>query len=147
MGQRVNIQYSVDLEDLEVEVSRMIKQTGNKLEQYGEDLGHTVGISGQAPCLTLKTLRKLLEFREGIAKIDYKLEDITNIISGYIRYEVQPAEETNPTTSEEPHSPEPSEEEYKAGLPPNMEQMQQLIDNFKSSMTHGAGVQINEVSD
>ena len=134
MGKRVNIQYSVDLDDLEREVVRMIKETGNKLEGYGEDLGHLVGLSSDEQSLTLKTLKELTEYRVRVAKVDYMLEDITSIISSYIHYKLEPEEEV---PSEKP---EPSEE-HKPSIPPNIERVQQLIDNFKSS------VQIDEVSD
>jgi hypothetical protein len=153
MGKRVNIQYSVGLEDLEMEVVRMIKETGNKLEGYGEDLGHLVGLASDEQSLTLKTLKDLMEFRERIAKVDYMLEDIASIISSYIRYKLEPEEAPAPETpapdawdAPAPETlapdaePEPLEE-HKASMPPNIERVQQLIDNFKSS------VQIDEVSD
>ena len=145
MGKRVNIQYSVDLDDLEREVVRMIKETGNKLKGYGEDLGHLVGLSSDEQSLTLKTLKELTEYRVRVAKVDYMLEDITSIISSYIHYKLEPEEEA-PAEMPTLETPGPDSwskpsEEHKPSIPPNIERVQQLIDNFKSS------VQIDEISD
>ena len=139
MGIRVNIQYSVDLDDLEMEVVRMIKETGNKLEGYGEDLGHLVGLSADRPSLSLGTLKDLMEFRVKIAKVDYALEDMANIISGYLRYELEPEESQLPAM-EAGEQLEPAEETT-AAPPPNIEQIQKMINNFKNSM------ETDEVSD
>ena len=68
------------------------------------------------------------------------LEDIASIVSSYIRYKLEPEEAPTPETLSPDAVPEPPEE-HKASMPPNVERVQQLIDNFKSS------VQIDEISD
>ena len=89
MGQRVNIQYSVDLDDLETEVAAMVKRAAHRLEGCGEELGLSVGLSRKGPCLTLRMLKDLASFREEIVKINHTLEDISNIISSYIQHETR----------------------------------------------------------
>ena len=141
MGQRVSIQYSVDIEDLEMEVATMVKRAASKLEGCGEDLGHTVGVAQQSPCLTVKMIEELTSFRKAIAKIDYTLEDISNIISSYVAYKVQPPEEE--TQLSVPDADEQLEllEEQSDSMPSNIEQIQKMINSFKNSM------ETDEVSD
>tara|TARA_Y100000034_G_scaffold89969_1_gene108340 strand:- start:1119 stop:1541 length:423 start_codon:yes stop_codon:yes gene_type:complete len=129
MGQRITIQYSIDLEDLESEVGKMIKQASQKLEECGKDLGHTVGENGP-PILSLSMLGELINMRERIGKLDYTLVDISNLISSYVQYTAQPPQQP------EVQSPEVSEsdlEDAKEKLQQisKVEQIQEAIDNFK----------------
>ena len=137
MGQRVNIQYSVDLEDLETEVSAMIKRAGSRLEGCGEDLCLSVGVASRGPSLTLRMLDEIVSFREEISKIDHTLEDVSNIISSYIRHKAQPdIEQPIAETDLE------SIKEKMGQIPiPKMEQLENLINDFKSTSEE------NEVSD
>tara|TARA_Y100000296_G_scaffold66162_1_gene78104 strand:- start:1052 stop:1462 length:411 start_codon:yes stop_codon:yes gene_type:complete len=136
MKQRVNIQYSVDLDDLEIEVVRMIKETGNKLEGYGEDLGHLVGLSSDEQSLTLRMLEELTSVREQIMKVDYSLVDIINIISSYVHYKSKPEE-----SPEMDFDLEDIKEKMQDAQAPNMDQLENLINNFKGTSEE------NEVSD
>ena len=129
MGQRITIQYSIDLEDLESEVGKMIKQVSQKLEGCGEDLEHTVGL-GSSENLSLRMLGELIDMRERIGKIDYTLVDISNIISSYVQYAAQPPQQP------EVQSPELSESDLEAAKEklqqiPKVEQLQEAIENFK----------------
>ena len=136
MGQRVNIQYSVDLEDLETEVSAMIKRAGSRLEGYGEDLCLSVGLSSRGPCLTLRMLDEIVSFREKISKVDHTLEDVSNIISSYVHYKSQPEESIDANLSAEA-----IKEKMQQVQVPDMEELESFIEDFKSSP--GA----NEVTD
>ena len=80
MGQRVNIQYSVELEDLQDEVNRLFSGAVSELQS----LPHAslkLGTDG---------LEKVEKFRHKLAKVDIMLGDIHNIIEGYVRFKVQP---------------------------------------------------------
>ena len=80
MGQRVNIQYSVELEDLEREVNRLYSNATTELAS----LPH-------APInLGTEGLEKIESFREKLAKVDIMLRDVQNIIEGYVRFKTQP---------------------------------------------------------
>ena len=83
MGQRVNIQYSVELEDLQDEVNRLFSGAISQLQS----LPHAslrLGTDG---------LDKVDTFRQKLAKVDIMLGDIQNIIEGYVRFRTQPAPE------------------------------------------------------
>tara|TARA_R110002020_G_scaffold82113_1_gene203338 strand:+ start:208 stop:585 length:378 start_codon:yes stop_codon:yes gene_type:complete len=80
MRQRVNIQYSVELEDLQDEVNRLFSGAISELQS----LPHAslkLGTDG---------LEKVDKFRHKLAKVDIMLGDIHNIIEGYVRFKVQP---------------------------------------------------------
>ena len=86
MGQRVNIQYSVELEDLEEEVNRLFHNTGKKLTEI-------------TPCnfdyvsIDLSGIQMIDILRQKLAKVDIMLGDVQNIIEGYVRFRTQPAPE------------------------------------------------------
>jgi hypothetical protein len=86
MGQRVNIQYSVELEDLEEEVNRLFHNTGKKLTEI-------------TPCnfdyvsIDLSGIQMIDILRQKLAGIDLSLRDIQNIIEGYVRFKTQPPPE------------------------------------------------------
>ena len=70
MGQRVNIQYSVELEDLEEEVNRLYS---NAIEQL-------VALPSASLNLGTEGLDKVESFRHKLARVDIMLGDIQNII-------------------------------------------------------------------
>ena len=81
MGQRVNIQYSVELEDLEQEVNRL----------YSNAITHLVSLPNASINLGTEGLDKVDSFRQKLAKVDIMLGDVQNIIEGYLRLKTQPA--------------------------------------------------------
>ena len=87
MGQRVNIQYSVELDDLQDEVNRLFSEATRELEM--------VQPIGGAPVAKLGTdgLDKIEFIRHRLAKVDIMLSDIQNIIEGYVRFKTSPSQE------------------------------------------------------
>ncbi len=87
MGQRVNIQYSVELDDLQSEVNRLFSNAIMELDK--------VQPVGGAPVVKLGTdgLDKIESIRHNLAKVDIMLSDIQNIIEGYVRFKTQPPPE------------------------------------------------------
>ena len=83
MGQRVNIQYSVELEDLEEEVNRLYSNAITKLASLPH-ASLNLGTEG---------LEKVDSFRQKLAKVDIMLADVQNIIEGYVRFKTQPPPE------------------------------------------------------
>ena len=83
MGQRVNIQYSVELEDLEEEVNRLYSNAITKLASLPH-ASLNLGTEG---------LEKVDCFRQKLAKVDIMLADVQNIIEGYVRFKTQPPSE------------------------------------------------------
>jgi hypothetical protein len=107
MGQRVNIQYSVELDELPDEVNRLF---GDAIRQL--DALSPVGGTGT------EGLEKLDTLRHRLAKIDIMLGDIQNIVEGYVRFKTQP---------EHPRVPDsPSEAEEL-----EIEQIEDKIARFK----------------
>tara|TARA_R100000808_G_C2040399_1_gene80261 strand:+ start:38 stop:433 length:396 start_codon:yes stop_codon:yes gene_type:complete len=89
MSQRVNIQYTIRMEDLDEEVQRLLSQVHNVLRDLAcrEDMVPPT----KDKALTLSTLRVIDEHRQKLADIDMRLRDITNIVNGFISYQTQEA--------------------------------------------------------
>lgn len=103
MGQRVNIQYSVELSELQSEVDRLFGRAIKELE--------LVVPVGGTPKLKLGTegLEKLDTLRHRLAKIDIMLGDIQNIVEGYVRFKTQPE---HPRVPDSPSEAEEMKSEY-----------------------------------
>ena len=88
MGERVNIQYSVDMGDLGKEVARLIGETYSSL--------HTVTIEkvpDKDNILSLRTIQMIDEVRQELANIDLRLGDAVSLINGYVSYKSQMIEQ------------------------------------------------------
>jgi hypothetical protein len=95
MGQRVNIQYSVELEELQSEVDRLFANSIKEL-----DLIAPVGCTPKLK-LGSEGLEKLDTLRRKLAKIDIMLGDVQNIVEGYVRFKTQPADSRIPDSLSE----------------------------------------------
>ena len=80
MGQRVNIQYSVDIDELDAEVQRLIERSESRLNRL------LTSFPGGSPALSLETAGAIDSFRAELSEIDYCLNDINKIITGYLSY-------------------------------------------------------------
>tara|TARA_Y100000034_G_C6846811_1_gene383685 strand:- start:710 stop:1087 length:378 start_codon:yes stop_codon:yes gene_type:complete len=98
MGQRITIQYSIDLDDLANEMERLVSQVAENVEETGAWMNHIVGTHAAADVLSLNTVNQLNEAREKLAKADHSLTDISTLISSYIQYQSQPPPEPLPQT-------------------------------------------------
>jgi len=84
MGERVNIQYSVDIGDLGEEVCRLICGAFENL--------NTVNTAIDPPhdnVLSLQTIQQIDEVRQQLGEIDIRLGDAVGLINGYISYKSQ----------------------------------------------------------
>ena len=101
MSQRVNIQFSIDLEELPAEVARLFKQsaahTRSALEAY------TSSDYSDTP-LSITSLNQIDEIRLCLTKADLVLDDLQKIIAGYLRMQTEPSEAATPV--ERPPMPE-----------------------------------------
>jgi UDP-N-acetyl-D-mannosaminuronic acid transferase (WecB/TagA/CpsF family) len=93
MGQRVNISYSIDIEELPQAVTTLITKAQAELETLTA-ANKEWGIE----FLSMETLAKITTLRETMSRADYILNDVSNIINGYIHYQTQPAPTAAPTT-------------------------------------------------
>ena len=97
MGQRVNIQYSIELDDLQDEINRLFSNCISELDK--------VSPIGGTPVVKLGTdgLEKIDFIRRKLEVIDIMLRDIQNIIEGYVRYKTEPhdSKQTEPLNESE----------------------------------------------
>jgi len=119
MGQRVNIQYSVEIDELQDEVNRLF---GNAIMELDK-----VQPVGGAPVAKLGTdgIDKVESIRHKLAKIDIMLGDVQNIIEGYVRFKTQ-----SEPSREVPF--QQSSEELE------MEQLQDKIEMFKKAINENS---------
>ena len=115
MGQRVNIQYSVELEDLEEEVNRL----------YSNAITQMASLPHASLNLGTEGLEKVDSFRQKLTKVDIMLGDVQNIIEGYVRFKTQP-----PPEQETPLQQTPNELEA--------EQLEDQIKEFKEFIVANA---------
>tara|TARA_Y100000034_G_scaffold69992_1_gene84482 strand:+ start:97 stop:411 length:315 start_codon:yes stop_codon:yes gene_type:complete len=101
MGQRINIQYSVDIDNLGEEIERLLRGSFEKIA----DLQSYCVIPQDA--LSLKTLDNVEEMRQKLLSIDSSLRDIVYITSGYVSFQAELAKQQNET---ERHMPEEIDE-------------------------------------
>ena len=80
MGQRVNIQYSVDIGELDAEVQRLVERSRSRLSALVASFPSSTGV------LSLETAEAIDSFRAELAEIDYCLDDVNKIITGYVSY-------------------------------------------------------------
>ena len=125
MEQRVNIQYSVGLGELQGEVDRLFAKAIKEL-----DVAAPVG---GTPKLKLGTegLEKLDILRRKLAKIDIMLGDVQNIVEGYVRFKTQPVSPSYPDS--------PSEAEEL-----EMEQIEDKIARFKEMFDAQSNQELEE---
>jgi len=112
MGQRVNIQYSVEIEDLEDEVNRLFKAAMRNLDFKS--------LMGQ-PSLGTEGIDQVDNLRRKLAKADIMLGDVQNIIQGYVRFKTQPEEPPVPDSPSEAQELE-------------MEQLEDRLSRFKEML-------------
>ena len=76
---RVNISYSVELDDVPKEMDRILVECENKIRTIHEGLGQTIG---KDPVATIKELDTI---RLKMAEVDLQLDDCMQILNGYLQ--------------------------------------------------------------
>jgi len=124
MGQRVNIQYSVELDDLDEEVNRLFGKAIKEL-----DLAAPVG---GTPRIKLGTdgLEQLDFLRRKLAKIDIMLGDVQNIIEGYVNYK------SAPPPQRQPDSPSEAEEMEVEHLEDKIAKFKEILNENTDQKSH-----------
>ena len=100
MGQRVNIQYSVELSDLDSEVNRLFDLVIEDLEAIATGWGR-----GNNVVLDLSGIQMIDEVRQTLTRADVALGDIQKIVQGYVQFKSAP-----PQQEEVPDLPSEAEE-------------------------------------
>ena len=96
---RVSIQYSIELDDLELETDRLLKN----LQQQIRDLGPIV--QGTSSSLSLETVEMISTLQHGLQSVSAAADDLQKIISGFLSFKLQsqtPAESAAGETEQAP---------------------------------------------
>ena len=88
MGQRVNIQYSVELSDLDGEVNRLFDLVLGDLEAIAKGWGQ-----GNNVVLDLSGIQMIDEVRQTLTRADVALGDIQKIVQGYVQFKSAPPQQ------------------------------------------------------
>ena len=96
MGQRISIQYTVDVDELPREVGRLLESAFNDYQLLQADCT----LNAKIPFLSYQMVAKIDHIRLTMGAIDHQLNDASNIISGYLAYKAQP--EASPQQSTPP---------------------------------------------
>jgi hypothetical protein len=96
MGQRVNIQYSVELDDLGDEVNRLFNRPIRDLQE----LFPSNEPSWYVP-MDLTGIAMIEDLRQKISSADAALSDVQNIVQGYVQFKSAPPETETDTPSQE----------------------------------------------
>jgi hypothetical protein len=83
MGQRINIQYSVDIDNLGEEVRRLLECTYTKIDFLREEC------TLPKETLTLKMLADIETLRHKLYSIDSSLQDIAQLVSSYVGFQAE----------------------------------------------------------
>ncbi len=89
MLNRVNIQYSINLDDLPDEVDRIYNNAREILSQIS-----LPNQSGQE-LLTSETLKQLDDTRKKLTSLDHILGDVAGIVGSFVEYEVSQINTSN----------------------------------------------------
>ena len=100
MGQRVTIQYSIDVDNLPNEVKRLMEDVNSQICELREQ-----DVKWAADLLTPAASELIKETREKLSAIDHTLQDVDTIITGYLQYKFAP-----PSPTEQPQQTLPAEE-------------------------------------
>ena len=123
MSQRVNIQYSVRIEDLEEEVQRLASKAFSILEDR-INLSDKIGLSDIN--LSVKGHGKVDDLRMSLSEVDAILADVNMIIGSFLTYKSQSVQRPpNPLTA--------SPEDPSAGIP-EYSDLHEKLSNFKSKL-------------
>jgi len=122
MTQRINLQYSIKIEELESEVLRLLTKTHGNMHAVATTLSafHESGV----PCLTVENIQRIDDLRVSLADMDHTLLDVQNIVRGYVQYASEP-----PTPDQELYK-EPHQEE---GLGELQTKLRQFRDTLQDS--------------
>ena len=126
MGQRINIQYSVDIDELPREVGRLLESAFNEYQLLQVDCRFDTSDA----TMSYKTVERLDCIRLALASIDHRLSDASKIIAGYLDYKAHEA----------------SENDVSPGVIPDTTDLQTKLEDFKALM-ETAATKEDEVSD
>jgi len=87
--ERVNIQYSIDLAELPSETHRLINRASSLTSKDLAECFKELCNVKDENVLSLTTLTSIDVARKKLAAIDYALSDVSDIINGFLHFQVQ----------------------------------------------------------
>lgn len=99
---RVNIQFSLELDELPDEIDRLLTRSSERLACANQSF---TNLKNSTDILTSQTWKEIEDLRLQLSKADFILDDVHKILGGYL----QMASEQY-ATQQEPESPSPSPE-------------------------------------
>ena len=96
---KVNISYAVELDDVPIEVGKLLTNAGYSMAVIMNDI-EEVGASNPT-----KAIESIARIREGLADLDLRLADCSNILGGYV--DIQGKVSSGVLTTEEEVDNEP----------------------------------------
>jgi len=104
--ERVNIQYSIDLNELASEVVRLMARASSVAEAAVQSEFSDLKQIDEKHALSLHAVSAVDVARKRLAAIDYALNDVAQIINGYLTFKVQ--ENLQEQIEQSPFSPDVS---------------------------------------
>jgi len=87
VSQRVNITYSVEIDQLDIEVQRLLKTALGEVQQLVNDCNNV----DMASPMTVDNSQLIDRIRQRMAKADIVFGDVVNIVNGYLSYQLSSA--------------------------------------------------------
>lgn len=124
MRQRVNIQYSIEIDKIEQEVLRLVQSAASSLSEASTNfIEHNYA-------LTVESLKTIDSLRQQLAHIDQSLNDINKIAGGYLSYQASlvasPHNSDAPSGTAEANEAPMQDKEALATV-------EQMVQNFKDT--------------
>lgn len=131
MSQRVNIQYSIEIDQLPNEVDRLVKVVQNDLQSLSS---MKISDNAEEADISLQSVFNINEIRAKIASLDHALMDVANIMNGYINFLTSPPQQEE---TEESHEVQEENEIYPASeVTSKFDDLESKLQQFKSNNTH-----------
>lgn len=97
---RINLQYSIELEELAPEVGRLYKKANELIDQI------SLIQFAESQVLSSSTVNHIHETRVKLAKADVMLRDIQSVVSSYVEYELSQNKDEDAQTAPELQQPD-----------------------------------------
>ena len=128
MKERVNIQYSIDIDELPRETGRLLSQSTDYLANIANEVSEWNVDDNKI--MSLDTMSKIDTLRQNIARLDYMLNDVHSLVASFINYKTKPPE-ADATASPEQQGTQASQFTQP---PPDMADLQRKIEIFRNSL-------------
>ena len=115
--ERVNIQYSINLQELPAEVRRLIGRAVDINDKEVKKSLKELGAVEENTALSLNTLTFIDNTRKKLAALDYALNDVADIINGFLHFQVQSNLHEKLENQPQPASPRPQ-------VPPDLQSIE-----------------------